>query len=169
MENLLKAMAEELSRIDVRAVRDLLNEVDPQRTNELLADWERVCGLPDPCLGTTGTLSDRRENVINKLSSRGGQSAAYFIQVAAAIGFTITITNSFPQFKAGISKAGDPLTNGPWIYAWAVNTPEADIVDGFRAGHSAAGDPLSTSRADALECVITRLKPAHTVVIFNYT
>ena len=169
LDKLLNAMAEELARIDSRASRDLLNEVDPRTTNELLPDWERVCGLPDPCLGTTGTLADRRESVLNKLTATGGQSAAYFIAVAAALGFTIEITEKFQPFKAGISKAGDRLTNGDWMFAWEVTTPEADLVDAFRAGYSAAGDPLSTSRAEALECVLERLKPAHTVVIFTYT
>jgi uncharacterized protein YmfQ (DUF2313 family) len=63
---------------------------------------------------------------------------------------------------------GDALTNGDWVFAWQVNT-ESDTIDLFRVGYSAVGDPLSTSRADALECVINRLKPAHTVVLFNYT
>ena len=167
LENLLTAMAEELVRIDVRASRDLLNELDPRTTNELLSDWERVCGLPDPCLGTTGTLSDRRSNIVSKLTSRGGQSRAYFIAVAAAIGFTITISEFHP-FQVGRSVVGDALTNGDWVFAWQVNT-ESDTIDLFRVGYSAVGDPLSTSRADALECVINRLKPAHTVVLFNYT
>jgi uncharacterized protein YmfQ (DUF2313 family) len=168
LEKLLQAMGDELVRIDGRASRDLLSELDPRETNELLSDWERICGLPDPCLGTAGTLEDRRNNIVTKLASRGGQSPAYFIAVAAAVGFVITITE-FRQFRAGISKSGDALTNGPWAFAWQVNTATDTLTARFRAGRSRAGDPLSSSRAEALECVITRLKPAHTTVLFNYT
>ena len=47
---LLDGLAQELERVDSRAAA-LIRESDPRQALELLADWERVCGLPGDCLG----------------------------------------------------------------------------------------------------------------------
>lgn len=167
MDDLLGAMAEEFARVDGRA-DDLHDEADPRTTVELLADWERIAGLPDTCLaGATQTMQERRAALVGRLTARGGQSRQFFIDLAASLGYTVTITE-FRPFRAGISTAGDALTNGDWIFAWRVNAPETTIVS-FRAGLSAAGEPLRTWGNTRLECAIERLAPAHTIVLFGYT
>lgn len=167
MDDLIGAMAEEFARVDGRA-DDLHDEADPRTTVELLADWERIAGLPDTCLaGATQTMQERRAALVGRLTARGGQSRQFFIDLAASLGYTVTITE-FRPFRAGISTAGDALTNGDWIFAWRVNAPETTIVS-FRAGLSAAGEPLRTWGSTRLECAIERLAPAHTIVLFGYT
>ncbi|HEY1035537.1 MAG TPA: putative phage tail protein [Pseudoxanthomonas sp.] len=166
LDDLLDAMAQELARIDARADR-LTVEANPSTTAEMLADWERVAGLPDNCSGMLPeTLQGRRADLVSKLSSTGGQSRAYFIALAAALGFVIEI-EEFRPFRAGWSNAGDALTNGDWVYTWRVRGPEETITY-FRAGVSAAGEPLAYWGNDALECRIRKLKPAHTIVLFAY-
>ena len=166
MNDLLGAMAEELARVDARS-DDLHEEADPRTTVELLADWERVAGLPDECLaGATQTMQERRAALVGRLTQQGGQSRIFFIQLAASLGFEVTITE-FRPFRAGISLAGDALTNGDWIFTWRINAPETTIVS-FRAGLSAAGEPLRTWGNTRLECAIERLAPAHTNVLFGY-
>lgn len=163
---LLSAMAEEMARIDNRG-DDLLLESDPRTTTELLAEWEAQVGLPDPCLaGAEQTVQQRRNAVVARYTARGGQSKQFFIDFAASLGYTVTITE-FRPFRAGISAAGDPLSNGDWIFAWRVNAPETTITH-FRAGQSAAGEPLRSWGNDQLECAIDRLKPAHTILQFSY-
>ena len=166
IEQVLLGCAVELSRLESRADA-LAVDVNPLDTLELLPDWERAAGLPDKCSGTLeATLQGRRNVLVAKLTSTGGQSKSYFISVAKALGFEITISE-FRPFRAGISQAGDPLTNGDWIFAWRVNSTETTIIE-FRAGLSAAGEPLRDWGNDALECKINQLKPAHTIVLFGY-
>lgn len=166
LDSLLDAMARELARIDARADR-LTVEARPDSTSELLVDWERVAGLPDNCAGILqSTLQGRRADLVTKLTSRGGQSRAYFIAVAAALGYTITITE-FRPFRAGYSEAGDGITNGDWVYTWRANGPETTI-NYFRAGLSRAGEPLATWGNDTLECRLRQIKPAHTILQFAY-
>lgn len=162
---LILAIAVELSRVDAR-VADLLREAYPGTTFELLEDWERVCGLPEPCEGAPTTLQARRDAILRKLLRPVGQSRQFFIDIAARVGFTITIFEPRP-FLAGIGRAGDRCYDETWRYAWYVNGPEVTITD-FRAGISVAGDPLRFWGNELLECIISRLKPAHTHVIFAY-
>lgn len=166
MERVLLGCAVEFARVEGRADA-LAIDVNPLYTNELLTDWERVAGLPDKCAGTLEeTLQGRRSALAAKLRSTGGQSKSYFISVMEALGYEITISE-FRPFQAGISTAGDALTNGDWVYTWRVNAPETTIIY-FRAGLSAAGEALRTWGNDTLECKINSLKPAHTIVLFGY-
>lgn len=165
MENLLTAKAEELNRVGCR-VQDQLTEAYPLTTSELLTDWERMTGLPETCEGQAETVALRREAVAQKLSSIGGQSPGFYIDVAERLGYTITITE-FSPFRVGVNSAGDPLYGEDWAYAWQVNAPE-ETVRYFAAGQGAAGEPLASWGNELLECVISRLKPAHTIVIFAY-
>lgn len=163
---LLDGIAQELARLDARGIY-LASDANPGSTTELLSDWERVAGLPDKCSGTLeDTLQGRRSALLAKLTSTGGQSVQYFIEVAASLGYDVTITEFHP-FQAGVSHAGDPVSNGDWVYTWRVNAPETTIVP-FRAGQSAAGEPLASWGNDMLECKINKLKPAHTIVLFGY-
>ncbi len=166
LDSLTDAMAQELARIDVRADR-LTFEAVPSSTSEMLADWERVAGLPDSCSGLlSDTQQGRRNDLVSKLVSRGGQSIAYFKSIALALGFEIEI-DEFRPFRAGHAVAGDPLTNGQWVFVWRVRAPEVTVTS-FRAGSGAAGEPLATWGNAGLECRILRYKPAHTRVIFAY-
>lgn len=166
MDDLLAALAEEWARIEARG-ENLIVESLPATANEMLSDWERVAGLPDKCAGTLETtMQGRRNALVSKLTSTGGQSRDYFIAVAKALGYEITISE-FRPFRAGFSQAGDPLTNGDWVYTWRVNAPETTIIE-FKAGLSAAGEALRTWGNDTLECKINQLKPAHTIVLFGY-
>lgn len=166
LETLLHGMAEELARLDARGM-ELLVDVNPMTTNELLPEWEAVAGLPDNCSATLEeTTQGRRNALVAKLSSTGGQSPAYFIEVAAALGYEVTI-EEFRPFRAGYSTAGEALTNGDWVFAWRVHAPETTTIS-FRAGVSAAGEPLASWGNDLLECKMQELAPAHTTVLFAY-
>lgn len=166
LEQILLGAAEELSRVEARGDA-LTDEVNPASTTELLSDWERASGLPDRCAGVLeDTLQGRRAALLAKITSTGGQSIEYFISVAKALGYEITI-DEFRPFQAGRSRAGDALYNGDWRYVWRVNAPETTIIE-FRAGRSAAGEPLRSWGNAPLECKINQLKPAHTMVLFGY-
>lgn len=166
MRALTRGLAEEFSRIDMRG-DDLLREVLPNTTVEMLSDWERAAGLPDACVPAGQTLQERRNALLSRLAGTGGQSRAFFIELAAYLGFTITITE-FRQFRAGISRVGDAVYGDDWLHAWRINAPETTIIE-FRAGLSAVGEPLRKWGNELLECVFNRIKPAHTILLFGYS
>ena len=116
-------------------------------------------------LGMELTETHERLAACEKIARIGDQSRQYFIDAAAALGYEITITE-FRPFVAG-SLAGDPLTNGDWIYTWRVNAVAGTGITHFVAG-SQAGEPLRDWGNERLECLISRLKPAHTLVQFAY-
>jgi uncharacterized protein YmfQ (DUF2313 family) len=142
----------------------LLNEMFPDQSYELLPDWERVCGLTP---GNDDTLQLRRDRVIRKLRERGGLSIPYFIALAEAMGYTITIEELKP-FMAGINRAGDALYIYESIWIWRVKVFGKPLYY-FRAGRSVAGERLLWWSAQTeLEDLLKELKPAHTYVIFEY-
>lgn len=169
LHKLLNAMSIEFCRVDERG-RQLINEVDPTTTNELLEDWERLLGLPDECDSTSEqSLQERRRRVIQVLTTRGGQNEQFYKDLAANFGFDVDVISAEdqPPFQAGKSKAGDRLTNGLWRYAFIIKAP-AEFLTYFRAGQSAAGDRLVTVGNNTLKCLMEKYKPAHTIVLFNF-
>ncbi|WP_328184613.1 YmfQ family protein [Marinobacter sp. OP 3.4] len=164
-QQLLQALAEEYARLDGR-LHDLVKEGNPESTNELLTDWERLLDLPGPCDSLPETIQERRLAAHGKLIRVGGASPAYFIELAESLGYQVTITEYRP-FRAGFSAAGDSLTNEEWLHHWMVNAAETAVVE-FSAGQSAAGEPVRSWGEGQLECPIEQLKPAHTVVNFSY-
>ncbi len=166
LQLLLRAFGESLGQAHGRA-DDLDREVDPAQTHEILDRWEGVLGLPDKCSGALEvTLQGRRNAVLAKLFSTGGQSRAFIQGVARALGYEVTI-NEFRPFRAGLSCAGDPLTNGDWVFTWRVNATEVTVVP-FRAGQSTAGEALRAWGNDTLECKLNQIKPGHTDVLYGY-
>jgi len=162
---LLEGTALELVRVHARA-QILLKEVDPRTTVELLKEWEAVTGLPDPCVSLTQTLQQRRLAVVEKLTRVASLSPRYYIEVARALGYDITITE-FKPFRVGGSTMGGALNGQDWQFSWRVNAP-AVTVRVFKVGQSGMGEPLRFWGNEILACAIERIKPAHTFVLFGF-
>src|SRR3954470_24351826 len=47
-------------RVEPRSANLLFVESDPRKTVELLPEWERAFGLPDPCAPEPGTIGERQ-------------------------------------------------------------------------------------------------------------
>jgi uncharacterized protein YmfQ (DUF2313 family) len=162
----LSGFAAELARIDARAER-LVMESDPRETNELLTDFERMCGLPDPCAASVAdeiTTAERRGAVLALLTGVGGQSAAYFVWLAESFGYTIKVVE-FRLHDVNCT-VDDALYSDPWQYAWQVDAPAVRVAH-FTV-FDTVSDPLAWWGNVLLECLIRRYKPAHTTVIFAY-
>ncbi|MCW5666465.1 MAG: DUF2313 domain-containing protein [Piscinibacter sp.] len=165
LQLLLYALAAEFERLELRML-DLVGESDPRLTVELLPDWERVAGLPDPCVGAGQTLELRRAALTAKLTNVGGQSRAFYLEVAARLGYSITIDEFFTEAEA--IAAGIPYTGTSWAHTWRINAAEETVRE-FRVGGSVAGERLRSWGNEMLECVMNRLKPAHTILLFAYS
>ena len=228
--------------VDRRAADLLEQESDPRKTIELLPDWERNWGLPDPCYQEPLTITERQHALVQRMTIEGAQSRQFFIDVAASIGYTITISEYRP-FVVGLDRCGDnrvygyvaprhawfrtsrnecgvdphcliileeqynvppggkipimynewgwpvlncrgvPVTNGElscWPnygfgppanrFYWTVHVDKAKLT-WFRCSSGQTGvDPhLRIGYADDLECLLNRWKPAHTVIVFDYS
>ena len=163
--NMLAGLAEEFLRIDLR-VDQLLLEADPRSTTEMLEEWEAVVGIPDGCAPPAPTLDRRRADITARLTQAGALNKQFFIDFAAYLGFSITITEYRP-FRAGISHAGDPVSNGDWVYTFLVTGP-VETINFFSAGRNQAGDPLANWGNQFLECAINKRKPAETIALYAY-
>jgi uncharacterized protein YmfQ (DUF2313 family) len=145
----------------------------PATANQLLPDFEADYGLPDSCSPAGATILQRRSALLAKIaSSPGGQSAAYFIGVAAALGYTITITTWKPAaLGPGFVLRGDTgitLVSAAWRFAWRVNAPQI-TVQRFTLGVSQLPEPLWTIGNTQLECRLRKIAPAYGVLWFKYS
>ncbi len=143
-------------------------ESDPAQAQQLLADWEADFGLPDSCAPSGQTVAERQAALLSKIAaSPGGQSASYFVSVAAALGYAITIT-TWDAFTFGKTPFGSPLVQMSWRFAWRVNAP-AVVVSRFTFGRSPFGEPFWSLSATALACRLRKLAPAYGVLQFSYS
>jgi uncharacterized protein YmfQ (DUF2313 family) len=150
IDKLLTGQAEELARANSR-IESLTAEANPATTVQLLSEWEETCGLPDKCNGQLEpTIQGRQNAIVGKLTAKGGQSKQYFIDVAAKLGFTITITELVTP------------------NVWQINSAETVHITYFRSGRSHAGEPLRSGGNTLLECKMNQIKPAHTQLYFVY-
>lgn len=154
LSKVLLALSGELSRVDSRG-DDLLAEADPRTANETISDWERVYGLPDTAISTIpSTLDERRVAVTQKVIAIGGQRTDYFVSLAAACGYTATVSDAYAAtiLRSGF-RSGARTVGAAWAFAWRMDVQPP------------TGAALSHAE---LEAVIRRAAPAHTTVIFNY-
>lgn len=182
---LFEGIAVEFGRVDDRA-EELLVELDPLTSEELLEDWENLLGLPDDCVPEGQTLLERQTQARNKLSNQGGQSAQYFEDFALSVGIEDVIVSNFSPFLVGQSRVGDAFTNGfdtpfrvgqnrvgdslhnwGWTFYFEVNSL-ATITEPFRVGINRVGDRLVEFGNPLLECLIIKQRPAHTFPYFTF-
>ena len=163
---------------------DLLVQAFPATADEMLPEWEYTFGLPESTtayvphtvegtstepllllLPTASSLSERQRRVVAALTNTGGQSVAYFIALAAALGFTITIT----QFTAyNVRKpVGVPIAGDGWAHTWRVNARAADAITYTPTADVVPATPNFGN--PTLDAMMGAFKPAHTVVIMAYT
>lgn len=148
----LYGVGDELARIQNRLVDLLEIESDWTKTDELLEDWERVAALPDVCNVNPSTdKAVRRQQLHGKMTASGGQSPSYLKEIADRVsGESCTIT----EFAT------------PHI--WDLSIPNED-VDYFQAGDP-AGTLLAqySSEVSELICLMEKLKPAHSRIIYTF-
>lgn len=167
LRELLQGAAQELAREDLR-LSDLLAESNPDTVRELVPDWERVMDLPDPCLGELPAFEDRQLAVRRRLLEVGGQSPAFFVQVAITQGYPEATVTEHRAPRFGASRFGRARF-GTWAaqFMWTLNTGPRRRL-GRRFGASYWGERFGVNPSGALECVIRRSAPAHALEFINY-
>jgi len=166
LSGLLLAWSDEFARVDLRC-EDLVNEVDPRTTIELLSDWERVAGLPDPCVTIDQTTAQRQAALESKLTMAGGQSRAYFIDIAETMGYPGATIDEYAPMTCN-DNCDDSLYSENDIFVWTMNLPFSTGGVFVMDCNSDCNDALQSWGDEALECRINKYKPAHTTALFAY-
>lgn len=160
----LQGLAAEFARAHNR-LGDLLRDSDPRTTYELLTDWERAFGLPDACCGSSDDMQARINALVAKVFGAGSPTPQYFIDLAATVGYDITIT------ELGPFRVTSPVTAALYgeeaVFVWQVNAALNTVA--YFDMNSTVETPLARWGNSILECIINRAKPAHTFVIFSYS
>ena len=170
-----RGVADEAARVQARACA-LLEESDPETAAELLVDWERAFGLPDPCDPADQTAVERRAALLAKIRSLGGASIAYFVGLAADRGYEIEIAEHRPfvcarsacGYQSALAEIGSPLMRFVWTVA--LHTPRLVwFRTGGGGGQVGVQTHLTIERAEEIECLFARVKPVHSEIVYDYS
>jgi uncharacterized protein YmfQ (DUF2313 family) len=167
LQTLLLGMCHEMAAVEDRET-DLMNEKNPASTTELITDWERICGIPDDCTPNVAqTLEERREIVLAKVASRGGQDKQFYLDLCEDLGWPSLEILEFPPMFVGAAHCAGPCQPFIWNFIWAV-LGISDKYSWARSGTASSGDYILTvdSEGGTVKCYLTLQKPAHTRVIF---
>ena len=135
----------------VELADNLLNEFDPRTAMDFLSDWERVYDLPGTNPSPPATIAGRQAALLAKAQGYGNPTPAYFIALAAALGYTATITTYAGQLFTCDSACNASVYGDAWMSSWVLNASSIPATDA------------------TLRWLITSLAPAHTAVGFNLT
>lgn len=128
----------ELSDLDMQIEGDLLDqtqsdlqsiisELFASTATELMSRFENEYDVR-PSSGQT--IQDRRNAVVAKerlisALKLGGLKKSLFVSIAAAMGYQIQISDTLNMFRAGISRAGDPVYSTSQIWLMVVTVTNA--------------------------------------------
>ena len=160
--------AQSLTRVHQRADA-LMRELDPRTTTELINRWERLCGLPDECIPAgTQTLRQRQQRLDAKVNLAGGINEDFYLAQLAALGRPDATITRYDKSTFTCSSTCTDAVNAPeWRYYWQVNMPAATNTTWMTCG-----DPCDSALRiwgdTVVECVLNKLCPSHTYVIFKY-
>lgn len=163
----VESLAAQFQAVDRRA-HDLQQEMYPGTMLEMLEDWEAVMKLPDPCMGESATLGERRREVIRRFVSHGEQSRPYFLDLAIRMGYPDAEIIEWRTPRFGNARFGHSRF-GSWRvqFVWTLDLKTRKLGD-TRFGLTTFGQRFGANLNAAIECVIKRYAPAHTVVFFKY-
>lgn len=158
------AIGDLFARFHADASNIVDNELYPPTTAALLAEWETTYGLPDPCTPQPQTTEQRIAALMAKITDQGSLSCQKFIDLAAAIGFQITIFEY--RLTTCLGTCIDPVVGSDWRYVWQVNAPATTV--GILSCIGDCVSPLRWWGNDNLECVIKRHNRPTRFVLFSY-
>ena len=160
-----EGLAQEFARIE--ADLDLmLKEAKPNRTWNLLKEWEKAAGLPDECVVASDDPVVRRNQLVSRLLMQGGQSVAYFVSVLEGMGYkSPKITEPKPATVNSLCTAFVWDKSSAW--SWIVSLSE-DVDLLYATTNSACTAFLGAYMPSPAKCLLERIKPAHTYVSVRY-
>ncbi|HGO4162408.1 TPA: putative phage tail protein [Serratia marcescens] len=160
---LLRGLAPSLASVHKRG-DDLMQEINPAQTVELIDRYERLCGLPDSCSPPgTQTLLQRQQRLDAKINVAGGINEQFYRNQLDALGYSSVTIEQFQN----LNESPNPEWGDKWRYYWRVTIP-SDSSIAWQTCTSSCNSAIRTWGDTVAECVIEKLAPSHTVVIFSY-
>ena len=141
----------------------LLLEMRPETTVQLLPEWEEYLGLPE-CDISGQSFEQRRAAVVEKYHRKGGLQIWMIEQIAAALGFNVKVTEQWPHHV--LRSVTYPIYPASTRFILRV-----DVYDLPEERFTVLDNVLTPLRGNAplvLECVLNRLKLAGFYYDFNY-
>ena len=164
---LIEGLAPSLGRVHQRAA-DLMAEISPGETVELIDRYEKLCGLPDECIPDgVQTLTQRQRRLAAKVNGYGGINEAFYLKQLSDLGYSSVTITQFQNEPADSENLPEESTADDYRYFWKVNIPTDATIDVMTCSDR-CNDFLRTWGDTVAECVIDKLAPSHTVVLFAY-
>lgn len=156
LRNWLIALGLEISRFE-SYMNYVHNETELGSTLDLIVDYEKEYGMNSNCFADVPSgisLSQRINNILTLILSNGTSTEEQFEELATLLGFDVDVS---------CCKTGDPIQDRFVIYVDVNGAPPSE-----RFTYTF---PITFGDADAtnvLECFFKHIKPAHTILVFNY-
>ncbi len=151
LTKILHGLATEYSRVEGRGF-DLFNESLPSQIEELISDYENDYGIYEENIELGKTTAQRVATIVTKYIETGGTYEGYFEEIAAELGYTITVSYATPfwcDVSTCISSVGE-LVNLFW---WKVNITIEENIN---------------YNIEQLMQEFIKFKPGHTLVVFDF-
>jgi len=162
-DGVLDGLTPSLVRVHQRT-DELMAEIDPGQSTELIERYEELYGLPDTCSPVGAqTLRQRQQRLEAKANVAGGINEQFFLEQLEALGYTGVTIEQFQHLDA----SPDPEWGDRWRYFWRVTLP-VDAGAQWQTCSDTCNTPIRTWGDTVAECVINKLCPSHTVVLFAY-
>lgn len=146
---------------------ELLNdEFQIGQTFDLLEDWETSVGIPGQCLGTSETIAQRRQAVIDRLGKMPivilGQMQAYVDALFPGIGVTLYPGYEYYGFEYDFEVPFLGDISSRWLLVAAVPLSDESFEYEFEMTFEGGVD------TEQLECLLNKINPAPVYVIIEY-
>lgn len=150
--------------------RVVSEELNPYNTVELIDEWEKALGLPDPCIGPRKLLNERRELVLFRLKRKRWTTIADWYELANMFGIDAEFT------------PGDLLTEDtgygdydyPIIYGglkaggrYRVYIRLSGCIDTGYDYNYPLSYPSESEACARFKCLLERIRPSMVVFIYN--
>lgn len=154
LRKILKVFANQLISFD-QYLNKFTNEMSPECANDLLKEWERMLGIPDDCFDTSGTLEERRRNLLIKFAKMNVQTVDDFEALGAAFGLVVTVTPGYDYEQLNPGTFVDDTEARFGIVIEFVSDNSFPYTFPFTFGSLIQG---------LLECVFNKVKPANCII-----
>ena len=155
--------APRLQRVEEKAA-GLLSEMRPETMIETLEEWEVYLGLPE-CFVQYQTFEERRNAVIEKYHRKGGLQAWNIEELAAKLGFDISVDEVYPHHclrDCTYPLYEESLRNVIQITVYGITQTYSSCLDDVLT-------PIASSNnAAILECTLNKFKMAGKYYNFIY-
>jgi uncharacterized protein YmfQ (DUF2313 family) len=154
---LLEVVSTEISRF-LSVLRDIELEHFPGTTTAFIEEWEKALGIPDQCFNTTGSIDQRRKQILMKYAFMNVTTVEDFVRLGNLLGFPIRIV-------PGRQFLESPVPLKEIVFTMKIILPSTNTVSVF---DHIFDFPFNDPNNSLVQCVINRVKPANVNIIYEF-